>query len=169
MNFEKYKLSMLRPIAVDFKKITFGKPGLATHKLPVKTFHEEIQNLPEFIDDPVVNWFYFGMSAEYIVEILTGHNLSPELSFDVTGHREAVENWDSQNWEHHASEAVAAFEKDLLLECGVDDIPADIIRPVLELSRNGVSRFDYSEIASKFKSMVIAMTPMIEHYRATKS
>jgi hypothetical protein len=169
MNFEKYELSILHPMIIDFKKITFGKPGFATHTLPVKRFADDIRNIPEFVDETVVDWFHLGMSAETIVGILADHDLSPELSFDVTGHREAVENW-----ERHASDVIAAFEKDLLLECGVDDIPADMIRPVLLLSRNGAStirglRFCYSEIASRFKSMVVAMTPMIEHYRATKS
>lgn len=164
MNFEKYALSILHPMIIDFKKITFGKPGFATHTLPVKRFCDNILNLPEFIENPVVDRLHFGMRAEAIINVLASYNLSPELSVDVTGHREAVENW-----ERHASDAIAAFEKDLLIECGVDDISADMIHPVLELSRKGVSRYDYSEIASKFKSMVVAMTPMIEHYRATKS
>lgn len=169
MNFEKYELSMPHPLVIDFKKITFGKPGFATHTLPVKRFADDIRNIPGFVNEPVVDWFHLGMSAETIVGILADHNLSPELSFDVTGHRDAVENW-----ERHANDAIAAFVNDLLIECGVDDIPTDMIRPVLLLSRNGASTIKgqhlcYSEIASKFKAMVVAMTPMIEHYRATKS
>lgn len=164
MDYEKYKNNMAYPDRADFETIRFGKLGSPAYALPYKGFLDEMRKIPELSGESVINAISPGAGSKSTMEVLSAYRFMSELEFDKEAYDSAMTAYNT-----HSSELYQQFEKDLLAECGLEDIPAHLVGPLLSLAYQDGHSSGYSEIANKFYSLAEATVPLMEFYRSNKS
>ncbi|WP_429037848.1 hypothetical protein [Aeromonas media] len=164
MDYEKYKNNMAYPDRADFETICFGKLGSPVYKLPAKGFLDAIRAVPELSGESVIAGLDRCYSSKGIMDVLSAYRFMSELEFDKEAYDSATTAYNA-----HSSELHQQFEQDLLAECGLEDIPAHLVGPLLSLAYQDGHSAGFSEVANKFYSLAEATVPLMEFYRSNKT
>lgn len=162
MDFDKYKNKLPYPDRENFERIDFGKIGIRTERFAAKDFLSSIRAAPELRDESVVKALARDMTSKEIMETLSKYGFMCRSSFDQINYDLAVEKYYD-----HSRELQKLFEADLLVECGVDDIPAHLTEPFLSMALDEAKSYGHNGIACKFTLLMKAAAPLIDAYRAS--
>lgn len=163
MDFEKYKSKLPYPDRADFERIDFGKIGIRTERFVAKDFLDSILATPALRDESVVKALSRGMKSKEIMDILNKYGFMSLLSVDNINYEKAVCQYCD-----HAKELQKLFEADLLVECGVDDIPTHLTEPFLSMALDEAKSYGHNGISCKFSLLMQAAAPLIDAYRASR-
>lgn len=162
LNCADYQNNMPYPDRADHEIITFGKVGFVMQALPRKTFLADLLAIPELAKDPVAKSLLHDSPSKSIIECLGCYGFSGSVSVNEETYNAAMQAYNA-----HSNELYAQFDKDLIEECGLQDIPSEMRSPILNLAYekgHSAGLSEYANYAFEFTQMA---EPLLAHYRAT--
>lgn len=133
MDFTKYLVATPAP-DTEILVIAFGRVGQELREYPVEKFYEYFTGNSELAADPDFNCFKLlrsGMSSNDIEVVLRDHGYRTFLSVkDVTS------SVSIEEYQREVDAKYAEFQRDLLIELNITDLPADFIEQVIDEARS---------------------------------
>lgn len=160
MNCEQFKLNQPYPKEYDFKKITFGKEGMAMKTLRASNFFEGLKADPDVAGFGIEEFLHPDYSVHEICDFMKHYGFIVQVDDDVEGYEEAVVFYED------AERAMRArFKEALLLELNLIGLPDDFVQRVWDDAYDRGYILGYEKITFVAKEIVYLAQPLIDAYR----